>query len=104
MDTGAGTTGIVGWLVVGAVTCEPEPGGLMKVQDTVVETIADVCSVDVTSVSPESRLDSDLGIDEMAVIELNIALEDEFNIKIQEHDMSLFETVGDIIDYIERVR
>ena len=92
------------WLVAGFVVCESENGVIMNVYDAVVETIADVCSLDAGVIVPQSRLDNGLEMDEMRLIELAMALEEEFGIKIPQEDFELFETVSDIVKYIERVR
>ncbi len=76
----------------------------MKVQETVVGTIAEICSIDTALILPESRLDNGLEMDEMRLIELAMALEEEFSIKIPECDFEAFQTVGDITEYIERLK
>jgi len=76
----------------------------MKVQDKVVEIIADTCEVDAPLIKLESRLDNGLKMDELRFVELLIALEEGFDMKIPECDFDHFETVADITGYIERIK
>ena len=43
----------------------------------------------------------DLKADSLDIVELVMALEDEFDIKIPDEDYDKIKTVGDVIDYIE---
>jgi len=54
-----------------------------------------------TGINPETQLD-DLREDSLDVIELVMALEDEFNVVIPEDDYERLRPVGDVIRYIER--
>jgi len=76
----------------------------MTVQDTVVEIIAEMCSIDPSKILPESRFDNGLAMDELHVVEMAVNLEEEFGVKIPERDLESFETVGDIVGYIEQMR
>ena len=63
--------------------------------------ISENLNVDVNSVTPESLLKQDLGADSLDAIELTIALEDAFDIKIDDEVAMKFVSVQDIKTYIE---
>ena len=63
--------------------------------------IADQLSVEESSIQPETSLTKDLEADSLDFVELIMALEDTFDVKIEEDDASNISTVQDIIDYLE---
>ena len=54
---------------------------------------------DLTNVSFESKLVSELGIDSLSMLLLSLAAEHKFNMQF-ENTAAPFETVGDVCDYI----
>ncbi len=46
----------------------------------------------------------DLGADSLAIVELVLALEEHFGIKIPDEEVETIKTVGDAIKYINRTR
>ena len=59
-----------------------------------------VMSVDRVEVTGDKRLREDLGIDSLSLIDVAIAAEDEFEIRIGDEDLEHFQTVNDAIEYI----
>jgi len=51
-------------------------------------------------IQPDSTFIDDLGADSLDVIELLMALEEEFEIDIPDEDVQNFEIVQDVINYI----
>lgn len=70
-----------------------------KVKEIIVETI----SCDEEKVTMEAKLADDLGVDSLDAVELNMALEEAFEITISDEDLVNFVTVGDIVKHIESV-
>ena len=68
------------------------------------ELIADQLSVDADSITEASSFKDDLGADSLDVVELIIALEEEFGIEIPETEAEKVVTVGDVVDYINSVQ
>ena len=68
-----------------------------KVKEIIVETLC--CNT--KEVSMEARLSEDLGADSLDAVELNIALEEAFSIKIPDEELLNFKTVKNIVDYID---
>lgn len=67
-----------------------------KVKDIIVETLA----CDVTLVTPQASLKDDLGADSLDSVELVMALEEAFDLTIEEEKLASFKTVGDIVAYL----
>lgn len=68
-----------------------------KVRDIIVDTI----SCDADEVTLEANLQDDLGVDSLDVVELNMAFEDAFDIKIEDEELANLKTVGDIVACVE---
>ena len=64
--------------------------------------IAEQLDVKESEVSPEKSFTDDLGADSLAIVELVLALEEEFGIKIPDDQVDSIKTVGDAVDYIRR--
>lgn len=71
-----------------------------KVKEIIVETI----SCDEDKVTMEAKLADDLGADSLDAVELNMALEEAFEITISDDDLMKFVTVGDIVNHIDAVK
>lgn len=70
--------------------------------DKVQEIIVDTLGVEAGEVKPEATIFGDLGADSLDVVELNMALEDNFALKIPDEDIAQLKTVGDVVAYIEK--
>lgn len=68
-----------------------------KVKSIIVEQLG----VTDTSVTMEASFIDDLGADSLDIVELIMALEEEFDIEIPDSDAEKVVTVGDVVDYIK---
>ena len=57
--------------------------------------------VDPVKVKPEADFVKELGADSLDVVELVMAIEDEFEMEIEDQVASQITTVQDVLDYIE---
>jgi len=57
--------------------------------------------IDPTKVKPEADFGKELGADSLDVVELVMAIEDEFEMEIEDEAASQIATVQDALDYIE---
>ncbi|MBN1774967.1 MAG: acyl carrier protein [Oscillospiraceae bacterium] len=57
--------------------------------------------IDGESISPESSLIDDLNADSLDMVELVMAMEQEFGISIPDEEAERIKTVGDAIDFIK---
>ncbi len=54
-----------------------------------------------TAVTLEASFIDDLGADSLDIVELVMALEEEFDMEIPDEDAEKVVTVGDVVDYIK---
>jgi acyl carrier protein len=71
-----------------------------EIQKKVREIIAAQLEISMDKVKPEARFIDDLKADSLAVVELVLALEENFNIEIPDEDTEQIKSVGDAISYI----
>lgn len=76
-----------------------------SVTDKVREIVASQLGVDESEVTPEASILDDLGADSLDVVELVMALEEEFDLEVPDEDVETLRTIADVARYIgERVR
>ena len=74
--------------------------------DTVLEKVKEVISEqlgieDTDSITTEITFIDDLGADSLDIVELIMALEEEFDMEIPEEEAEKITSVGDVVGYIE---
>ena len=68
---------------------------------TMQDLIAEQFAIDADEISMESSLVDDLGADSVDLVELVMAMEEEFDIgEIDEEDLTSLKTVGDCVRYL----
>ena len=72
-----------------------------EIEAKVKEKICEQLEVSPEQLRPEASFVDDLKADSLAVVELVLALEQEFKIEIPEEDTEQIKTVGDAISYIK---
>jgi acyl carrier protein len=60
----------------------------------------DVLSVDAEKVTLEARFADDLDADSLDLVELVMALEEEFDVKVEEEELEGIETVGQAYELV----
>lgn len=70
------------------------------IEQRVRSQIAKNLVVDVNDLRPEASFINDLGADSLAIVELVLALEEEFELDIPDEDTEKIRTVQDAVDYI----
>ena len=70
--------------------------------DKIQGIIAEQLDVESEEVKPEKIFTDDLGADSLAIVELVLALEEEFGIKIPDDKVDSIKTVGDAVEYIKQ--
>ena len=73
----------------------------MALFEQVKEVIVRELAVPESSVTESATFEGDLKADSLDVVELVMALEDEFDIAIPEEDAHRITTVGDAVRYIQ---
>lgn len=76
-----------------------------SIYDRVKEVIVEQLGIEDTSTfSADTTFIDDLGADSLDVVELIMALEEEFDIEIPENEAEKIVCVGDVIEYIKSVQ
>ena len=72
-----------------------------EIFDKVKEIIIEQLGVSEDAITNEAAFIDDLGADSLDIVELIMALEEEFDIEIPDADAEKIVTVGDVIEYIK---
>jgi acyl carrier protein len=70
-------------------------------EDKVKDIIAKELEVDIKQLAPEAKFIEDLGADSLDIVELVMALEEEFGVDIPDEDADKLKTVGDAMKYLQ---
>jgi len=70
-----------------------------RIRDLVAEKVG----VEVDEITMETSFADDLEADSITLFELVMALEDEFDIEIDDESIEKIKTVGDIVNYLEEL-
>lgn len=73
---------------------------MAAVEDKVIEIIANQLGVDKGEVVPEAAFVDDLGADSLDLVELIMAMEEEFDLEIADEEAEKLRTVQDVLNYI----
>jgi acyl carrier protein len=64
--------------------------------------LEEVAGVDPADVTPEKTFIDDLDVDSLSMVEVVVAAEEKFAVKIPDDDVKSLKTVGDAVSYIQR--
>ncbi len=68
-----------------------------KVRDIIAEQLG----TEASEITMESSFVEDLGADSLDIVELIMALEEEFNMEIPDEEAEKIAKVGDVVDYVK---
>ena len=73
----------------------------MSVEERVSQLIVDQLGVSMEEIKPEVSFLDDLGADSLDIVDLVMAMEEEFDIEIPDDDAEKIQTIGDAFAYIK---
>lgn len=73
----------------------------MDIYEKIKKIIAERLSLSEDEIRMDSSFLDDLGADSLDIVELVMAFEEEFDIKIPDEDAEKIETVKDVVDYVK---
>ena len=71
------------------------------VESKVKEIVCEQLGVSEEEVAPNASFIEDLGADSLDIVELVMALEEEYDLEISDEEAEKIRTVGDVVSYIE---
>ncbi len=74
---------------------------MATVEERVRSTIVDQLGVEAGKVKLNSSLVDDLGADSLDIVELVMAMEEEFDLEIPDEEAEKIKSVGDVIQFIK---
>ena len=69
--------------------------------EKMIPIIAEQLNVNESEIKAESNFKDDLGADSLDIVELIMALEEEFDMEIPDEDAEKIVSVSDVVDYIK---
>jgi acyl carrier protein len=73
----------------------------MAVEDKIKDLIVEHLGVSKDEALPEASFIDDLGADSLDIVELVMAIEEEFGLEISDDDAEKIQTIGDAINYVD---
>ncbi|MBI2336918.1 MAG: acyl carrier protein [Deltaproteobacteria bacterium] len=74
----------------------------MSTEKKIIQIVAEQLGLSEDEVQKDAALIDDLGADSLDVVELVMALEEEFEMEIPDEDAEKIVKVSDIIDYVKQ--
>lgn len=76
----------------------------MAVESKMIDIIVEQLSVDKEKVVSEASFVDDLGADSLDLVELIMAMEEEFDVEIPDEEAEKIATVQDAIDFVNKLQ
>lgn len=73
-----------------------------SIEKKVIAIVCEQLDVKKDDVEPNKTFTEDLGADSLAIVELVLAFEEAFGLKIPDNEVDNIKTVGNAIDYIKK--
>jgi len=74
---------------------------MSDIREKVIEIVVDQLDAKPEDVDESKSFTEDLQADSLAIVELVLALEEKFDVKIPDDEVDKIKTVGDAINYIK---
>ena len=71
-----------------------------EIESKLVDLLVDELGLEREGITMEARFEEDLEVDSLGVLELLMALEDNFDVKIPDEEAEKITTVGEAVDVV----
>ena len=75
-----------------------------EIKDGLAEILEEVAGVLPTDVTEEKSFTDDLDVDSLSMVEIALAAEERFGVKIPDDELANLRTVGDAVSFIEKAQ
>jgi acyl carrier protein len=75
-----------------------------EITSGLAEILEEVAGVNPEDVAEEKSFTDDLDVDSLSMVEVVVAAEEKFSIKIPDDDVQNLRTVGDAVSYIDKAQ
>ncbi len=72
-----------------------------EIESTLTDLLVEELGLERDKIKPEATFEEDLQVDSLGVVEVLMAIEDNFDVKIPDEEAESITTVGQAIDVIE---
>ena len=72
-----------------------------EIESKLTDLLVDELGIDRDAIQADARFEEDLDVDSLGVVELLMALEDNFGVKIPDEEAEQITTVGEAVDLVE---
>jgi acyl carrier protein len=72
-----------------------------EIQADLAAIVEDIAGVDAAAVQPEKSFVDDLDVDSLSMVEIVVAAEEKFGVRIPDDEVKNLKTVGDAVDFID---
>jgi acyl carrier protein len=72
-----------------------------EVRAGLAEILNEVADVDTSAVTDDKSFTDDLDVDSLSMVEVAMAAEEKFGVKIPDDELPKLKTVGDAVNYIQ---
>ncbi len=73
-----------------------------EIRTGLAEILEEVAGVDKADVADEKSFTDELDVDSLSMVEVVVAAEEKFNVKIPDDEVQNLKTVGDAVSFIEK--
>ena len=78
------------------------PASREEIVSGLAEVLEEVAGTPADKVTPEAAFDKDLDVDSLTMVEVVVACEERFGVRIPDEALESLRTVGDAVDYIAK--
>lgn len=72
--------------------------------EKLIAIVSEQLDIDAATISADTNLIEDLGVDSLDIVEMFMEVQDEFDIEIPDEDVDSIKTIGDMADYIAKAK